>query len=277
MFAAWDNVASLLSTRLDRASKKPFHFVGHQLTQNIEKAYHALALDEKRKDFKPLVLTGARQDQLKQCWFLGSHGDVGGGGENAGLANISLCWMICRLKSGIQFNAMSIWNQTSEGKLLKKSETRGGVKRIIGAEKYDSFIGKWKIRGKHPREVGKSKIQDKYRDGNEKIHISVRAFYEWADPEKRRQSEPLKSFSCSNEAPDESKHQWTGFVGGQNVKVDEDTADRYERRMLHRWVDSDREFWGDVGPQIGVSVALESVPLDLAEGVRLFEENALVD
>ena len=47
--------------------------------------------------------------------------------------------------------------------------------------------------------------------------------------------------------------------------------------MLHRWVDSDREFWGDVGPQIGVSVALESVPLDLAEGVRLFEENALVD
>jgi uncharacterized protein (DUF2235 family) len=54
----------------------------------------ALAIDENRCLFTPNLWepAGAGQD-FKQVWFAGAHSDVGGGYEQAGLANIALHWM----------------------------------------------------------------------------------------------------------------------------------------------------------------------------------------
>jgi uncharacterized protein (DUF2235 family) len=69
------------------------------LPDNVEKCFHALALDERRRTF-PLTRLSARvadagQDgRLYEVWFRGVHSDVGGGNRNEGLSNISLCFML---------------------------------------------------------------------------------------------------------------------------------------------------------------------------------------
>lgn len=35
---------------------------------------------------------------FRQCWFIGAHSDIGGGYEDAGLANTTLIWMIAQFQ-----------------------------------------------------------------------------------------------------------------------------------------------------------------------------------
>ena len=82
--------------------KHSFH--SHRLGPSIKNGFHALALDETRQAFKP-VLWETRPDwggNIEQVWFRGSHSDVGGhlSGFHAArpLGNISLVWMLERLE-----------------------------------------------------------------------------------------------------------------------------------------------------------------------------------
>lgn len=67
--------------------------LGHKLhvPDNVQYAYHALALDERRQSFRP-----TRQLNAYEVWFRGVHSDVGGGNGNLGLASIALRWMLCK-------------------------------------------------------------------------------------------------------------------------------------------------------------------------------------
>ena len=61
-------------------------------------ARHALAIDERREFFEPTVWTPRPGTDLKQVWFVGVHGDVGGGyapkDDEALLSDIPLAWMM---------------------------------------------------------------------------------------------------------------------------------------------------------------------------------------
>ena len=82
------------------------------LPPNVEKCFHALALDERRGNFhlhRPDVLTGGTPGRLTEVWFRGVHSDVGGNGakENPprGLASIALNWMIVNAQAcGLTFD-----------------------------------------------------------------------------------------------------------------------------------------------------------------------------
>lgn len=88
---------------------------------NVEKAYHAVSLDDNRATiFTPLLLTRKhlfidcqycdgtspmldkngriRENHLKEVWFSGAHSDVGGGYLDSSLNGVSLNWMIEQLK-----------------------------------------------------------------------------------------------------------------------------------------------------------------------------------
>jgi len=59
---------------------------------------HAVALDELRWPYTPRLYTGpngqsSAERSYKQVWFCGSHCDVGGGEEEAGLSNAALHWL----------------------------------------------------------------------------------------------------------------------------------------------------------------------------------------
>jgi uncharacterized protein (DUF2235 family) len=102
MVGVWDTVKALglrfpLLWRVGRASHA-FH--NHALGASIRNGFHALALNETRDVFTP-VMWECRDDfpgRVEQVWFPGAHGDVGGqlGGFEAArpFANVSLTWML---------------------------------------------------------------------------------------------------------------------------------------------------------------------------------------
>lgn len=81
--------------------KHSFH--DHALSANVRHGYHALALDENREAFSPVLweCPPGHNGVVEQVWFRGSHGDVGGqlSGYDAArpLANIPLVWMLEKL------------------------------------------------------------------------------------------------------------------------------------------------------------------------------------
>ena len=66
-----------------------------RLSETVENAYHALAIDDERKTFHP-VLWDAEvlpYQTIRQVWFCGMHTDVGGGYDEQQLSDIPLQWM----------------------------------------------------------------------------------------------------------------------------------------------------------------------------------------
>ena len=80
---------------------EPRHsFHNHALSRCVKAGFHALALEERRAVYTP-VMWHSDPDwsgRLEQVWFGGTHGDVGGqlGGfsEARPLSNIPLVWML---------------------------------------------------------------------------------------------------------------------------------------------------------------------------------------
>ena len=76
-----------------------FSFVDTKLNPLVRHGVHAMALDERRRDF-PVTQWDPR-DGIEQEWFAGCHSDVGGGYPSAecGLSNLALSWMMEQLAS----------------------------------------------------------------------------------------------------------------------------------------------------------------------------------
>lgn len=102
MIGVWDTVKSLgiNAPILWRLSAARHDYHNHDLGAGVKRGCHALARDERRVVYSPVMWKSdpARPDQIKQVWFRGSHGDVGGqlGGRNFArpLSNIPLVWML---------------------------------------------------------------------------------------------------------------------------------------------------------------------------------------
>jgi uncharacterized protein (DUF2235 family) len=102
MIGVWDTVKSLglNAPVLWRLSAPRHEFHNHELSHNVKNGYHALALDETRAAYKPVMWRCPEnyEGRVEQMWFPGTHGDVGGqlGGFEAArpLSNIPLVWML---------------------------------------------------------------------------------------------------------------------------------------------------------------------------------------
>lgn len=160
MVGVWDSVKAL-GMRLPllwRWAEARHAFHNHQLGPSIQHGYHALALDETRQVFTPVLwqCSPGFKGHVEQVWFRGSHGDVGGQlGEYEQarpLSNVSLVWM------------------------LEKAEQHGFPLPPNWRDRYPAdpdapSVGTWRGWGKifllrGPRTVG--------RDRSERLHDSVR-------------------------------------------------------------------------------------------------------
>jgi uncharacterized protein (DUF2235 family) len=95
----------------------PLELPNTEFNKKIVKARHALAIDDERATFHPVLWdenqtntepSGAARitsgEQLLQVWFTGVHSNVGGGYPDDSLANISLAWMMAEAKdAGLVF------------------------------------------------------------------------------------------------------------------------------------------------------------------------------
>ncbi|MEM6973506.1 MAG: DUF2235 domain-containing protein [Pseudomonadota bacterium] len=107
VLGVWDTVRALglPVPWLQHLMPDEMRFHDDALGPHIRHGYHALAHDEDRVLFEPVLWQRSAHwaGRLEQCWFPGGHGDVGGeirGEPQArGLSNIALNWMLRRAES----------------------------------------------------------------------------------------------------------------------------------------------------------------------------------
>ncbi|KIC35351.1 DUF2235 domain-containing protein [Leisingera sp. ANG-M7] len=160
MVGVWDTVKAL-GLRLPllwRWAERQHNFHNHTLGPHIKSGYHALALDETRDVFRPVLWDCPKgwNGHVEQVWFRGAHGDVGGqlgGYEDARpLANVSLIWMLekaeerglplpldWRMRFSVDPQAPSVGTWQGWGKIfLLRSRRRVG---LDASERLHSSVG----------------------------------------------------------------------------------------------------------------------------------------
>ena len=114
-------------------------FQSQKISGKIRHVFHALAIDDERRTFTPLLIhsvdksgpTGATT-HVEQVWFAGMHADVGGGYANCNLALIPLAWMLERAKkAGVIFRTAAVEEIVSQASVLgDMHDSRSGLGRI---------------------------------------------------------------------------------------------------------------------------------------------------
>ena len=152
----WDTVESLVLN----AGRK-WHDT--RLSPETSFAYHALAMDERRRDFPPCLWDEsslAPHQVLEQVWFAGVHSDVGGWYDERDLSDLALRWMLGKARA---------CRMHVDEEALQHPDHRGKARGTM----HESFTGFWKFRGSRRRGIPEGA----------RIHRSV--IERMSDPESR--------------------------------------------------------------------------------------------
>jgi uncharacterized protein (DUF2235 family) len=158
----WDTVGALGNPLvLNGFLSKQNQFHDTDLSSRVSNAFHALAIDEKRKNFEATLWhqqTHSKDQVLEQVWFSGVHSDVGGGYPETGLSDISLQWMLEKAQNcNLNFD-----------KIAMSPASR--------AMMHESYRGFYKLQSKLLRSIGV--VNPKKGNTNEFIHPSVLERYQ---------------------------------------------------------------------------------------------------
>ena len=113
----WDTVGALGIPvgRIRGLSRRSYYFHNTNPSTLYKHMYHAVAVDENRKDYQAALWTlfqpegkavpALKDDQtLEQRWFIGAHCNVGGGYKNDALPQIPLAWLVKKgAECGLRF------------------------------------------------------------------------------------------------------------------------------------------------------------------------------
>ncbi len=144
----WDTVGALgvPSNRIIpgwQPCARTYQFHDARLGGHVQHAFHALAIDERRLPFRPVLWQlpegeGPRP-VLRQVWFPGVHSDVGGGYEQHGAADLAFLWMAAQVAPLIELDSDWIAGE------LDLSEAYGC------GTLHDSYSIGWRLAGEHHR------------------------------------------------------------------------------------------------------------------------------
>jgi uncharacterized protein (DUF2235 family) len=161
----WDTVAAygLPLDEWTRGVSKwiwPLELPGRQLSSKVDRACHAVCLDDERTTFHPVLWDESLQSdpltdswptecqRISQVWFAGVHSNVGGGYPDDSLALVPLTWMMHEAKkTGLKFkqppkaelDAVSVAESASDkdGRLYDSRTGLGGYYRYGPRKVYD--------------------------------------------------------------------------------------------------------------------------------------------
>ncbi|GAB1584704.1 MULTISPECIES: DUF2235 domain-containing protein [Phyllobacteriaceae] len=127
-----------------------------QKNRSVDSIRHAVGIDERRIMFRPLLWpegeeywgnpfnrSSAKQQDVREVWFTGSHGDIGGGypEEESALAKIPLKWMVDQTRAmGLRYRT-----QTVNEILLGKNPGKPYVAPDPMAAPHSSMKSAWAI------------------------------------------------------------------------------------------------------------------------------------
>ena len=305
--AVWDTVSSLGG--FVQLPPRPLAFVGKGVPDRVQHAFQALALDEDRSKFEPVLWTSKPATaSVSQCWFLGSHADVGGNGD-AALGGLSLLWMVGKLHGevGVAFNDREIAKHLKH-RFLEWGFTVSRLRHSIKETR--RTVATMPHSGKHHPSI--SCARDSWGRPNESTGQPTRHGWYWslfghqtrggylahAHPElvptyihftarltmaqKRHTSRPLKSWTTSwtEQESGLAKIQWRSQSGHQIVDEHPLREHDKEYQILRKWCNGEYRFLDtDRGPFAAVEAPMTAEGLrGMAEFLRghvKFENNKL--
>jgi uncharacterized protein (DUF2235 family) len=108
MIGVWDTVGALgIPAIFGGIDPLCYGFLDTTLHPDVKHAYHAVSIDERRREFPATLWSGppAPGQVIEQIYFTGVHCDVGGGYPETGLSDITLSWMMSKAKAlGVDFD-----------------------------------------------------------------------------------------------------------------------------------------------------------------------------
>jgi uncharacterized protein (DUF2235 family) len=109
----WDTVGSLgiPTPFLGWLTSGQHDFLDSDLSENVENAYQALALDEIRGQFPPSLWQNSKLCKgqvVEQKWFAGAHTNIGGGYSDTGLSDITLVWMLDKIDKAVESTGIKL-------------------------------------------------------------------------------------------------------------------------------------------------------------------------
>lgn len=129
----WDTVGALgiPGKALERVNSEIYQFHDTKLSKIVERAYHAIAVDEHRAEYDVTLWAPAAAVSngqiLEQRWFVGAHSDVGGGYPSRALSDITLRWMQdMAIAAGLAVSPVGVTPNNIAGPLT---------------DSYDAFLG----------------------------------------------------------------------------------------------------------------------------------------
>lgn len=97
MLGIWDTVGALgiPLESFNWFNRSYYEFHDTELSSIVHNAYHALAIDEWRKNYECTLWEPKSKpnQRVEQVWFSGAHANIGGGYADSSLSNIALVWM----------------------------------------------------------------------------------------------------------------------------------------------------------------------------------------
>ncbi len=144
----------------------PLRFVDKKLSCKVVRACHALAIDEERLSFHPVLFDEEKEKapRIEQVWFAGVHSDVGGGYPEEALAMVPLDWMISRVEVGDENPDGLRFRPRAREEVRKRSDWHG--------KQHDNRSGLGAFYRYKPRDIGA--LGSKYGISKPKAHHGVR-------------------------------------------------------------------------------------------------------
>jgi uncharacterized protein (DUF2235 family) len=141
----WDTVGALgiPLDLLNAFNMKFYEFHDTKLSNIVENAYHAVAIDEHRRDYEACLwnLESAPEQTIEQRWFIGAHCDTGGGYEDRRLSDLALRWMQDKARAlGLALAPVRIGAKNYRGAFTDSyAEFLGGVYALKQPRHYRAF------------------------------------------------------------------------------------------------------------------------------------------
>jgi uncharacterized protein (DUF2235 family) len=168
----------------------PWQMPDYRLNRNVQRACHALSIDDERTTFHPILWDERKEEPLSprpkdgkryladerisQVWFAGTHSNVGGGYPDDSIAQIPLIWILSEAKHcGLRFKSMPDANPQTYGHPLTAQDKDGRI--------YDSrqgLGGYYRYGPRDIQEIGKDLLRRKHTKAHPeaalaRIHASV--------------------------------------------------------------------------------------------------------
>ena len=196
----WDTVGALGTPRIgwlekigvQSSASKRMSFYDTKLSNCIENAFQALALDERRAAFSPSLWEKMPNNttRLRQVWFPGVHQNTGGGYQDQELANITLAWMMSQLRDLLDMDLDYLLDQAEQTEDYYEKANERPRPWSFG-KIYNSMAGIYALGGERIRTPGRYYVVDPadgretdepLADTHEYIHPSVRTRFKLKGP-----------------------------------------------------------------------------------------------